>query len=218
MTAPELTFVVGPNAAGKSSFIRTRINELEGCEIIMTDVYKGRTKEVFSQALKAGKDIILETVFSDASFKDLVDQARHTGYHTSLIVLFLDTIQQSIDRAAFRQIAQNGLDITSGNIRFNFNEGFKNVAQYFFYFDQADFVYTGVTAKNELIMRFAGYTLTEYRPTDLQYPQKFADFSFGQKRLSKDAYAIIETNQPYLRPEQEVALQPARQLRKRLKI
>ena len=106
MTAPELTFVVGPNAAGKSSFIRTRINDLNGCEIIMIDVYKSRTKDVFSQALKAGKDIILETVFNDASFKDLVDEARNAGYHTSLIIIFLDTIQQSIDRVAFRQIAQ----------------------------------------------------------------------------------------------------------------
>jgi predicted ABC-type ATPase len=218
MTVPELTFVVGPNAAGKSSFIRTRINELEGCEIIMTDVYKGRTKEVFSRALKAGKDIILETIFNDASFKDLVDQARHAGYHTSLIILFLDAIQQSIDRVAFRKIAQNGLDITGGNIRINFNEGFKNVAQYFFYFDQADFVYTGVTAENELIMRFARSILTEYHPTDLQYPQKFADFSFRDGRLSKDTYAVIKTNQLYLRPEQEDTLQPAKRLRKRLKI
>jgi len=51
MNEPELIFIVGPNAAGKSSFIRTRINELNGCEIIMTDVYKSRSKEVFAQAL-----------------------------------------------------------------------------------------------------------------------------------------------------------------------
>ena len=40
MDVPELTIVAGPNAAGKSSFIRSRITELEGCEVIMTDVYK----------------------------------------------------------------------------------------------------------------------------------------------------------------------------------
>lgn len=43
MDVPELTIVAGPNAAGKSSFIRSRISELEGCEVIMTDVYKNRT-------------------------------------------------------------------------------------------------------------------------------------------------------------------------------
>lgn len=37
---PELIFVVGPNAAGKSSFIRTRLVQLQDFEIIMTDVSK----------------------------------------------------------------------------------------------------------------------------------------------------------------------------------
>lgn len=109
MSKPELVFVAGPNAAGKSSFIRTRINELEGCEIIMTDVYKSRSKEVFRQALKSKKDIVLETVFNDSSFKELADQAREAGYHTSLIVLFLESVQHSLERVAFRSIEQSGL-------------------------------------------------------------------------------------------------------------
>ena len=88
MDAPELVFICGPNAAGKSSFIRSRISNLDGCEIIMTDVYKGRSKEIFLTALKQKKDIILETVFNDASFKDLADLAKNAGYHTSLLVLF----------------------------------------------------------------------------------------------------------------------------------
>ena len=45
MGNPELIFIVGCNAAGKSSFIRTRLNELANFEIIMTDVSKGRSKE-----------------------------------------------------------------------------------------------------------------------------------------------------------------------------
>jgi len=131
MTQPELVFIAGPNAAGKSSFIRTRINDLEGCEIIMTDVYKGRSKDVFSGALKLKKDIVIETVFNDSSFKDLVDQARSAGYHTSLIVFFLDSIQHSIERVAFRSIEQNGLMISDGNIRINFNESFKKCSSIF---------------------------------------------------------------------------------------
>ncbi|GAA3982340.1 ATP-binding protein [Mucilaginibacter dorajii] len=49
---PELIFVCGCNAAGKSTFIRTRLNELSGFEIIMTDVYRGRTKDIFRDAIK----------------------------------------------------------------------------------------------------------------------------------------------------------------------
>ena len=141
---PELIFVAGCNAAGKSTFIRTRLNELDGFEILMTDVYKSRTKEMASQAIKAGKNILIETVFNDESFKDLVDQAKNSGYRTSLIVLFLDSIQQSVNRVAFRGTQQSGIMISGGNIKINFNESFKNIANYYFYFDQSDFLYTGM--------------------------------------------------------------------------
>jgi len=132
MQIPQLIVVAGCNAAGKSSFIRTRISELPDFEIIMTDVYKGRSKAVFNTALDDKKNSILETVFNDASFKDLVDEARSVGYKTSLIVLFLDSIQQSVERVAFRKIKQDGLIITGGNIGINFNKSFKNVAEDFF--------------------------------------------------------------------------------------
>jgi predicted ABC-type ATPase len=85
MSRPELIFVAGPNAAGKSTFIRIRLNELTGFQIIMTDVYKSRTKEIFNQVIRQGKNVILETVFNDESFKDMVDQARNAGYDTSLV-------------------------------------------------------------------------------------------------------------------------------------
>lgn len=87
MKRPELIFVAGCDAAGKSTFIRTRLVELSTFEVIMSDVYKGRTQEIFNQALQQKKDIVLETVFNDGSFKNLVDQAQHAGYQTSLIAL-----------------------------------------------------------------------------------------------------------------------------------
>jgi predicted ABC-type ATPase len=217
MTQPELIFVVGPNAAGKSSFIRTRINELEGCEIIMTDVYKGRSKEVFSDSLKLKKDIVVETVFNDSSFKNLVDQARSEGYHTSLIVLFLDSIQHSLERVAFRSIEQNGLMISGGNIRINFNESFKNVAQYFLYFDQTDFIYTGITGTNKHIMSFNKSTLTAYNSNDLEYPQKFAEYSFRNDRLSLDSHAIITINEDFKHPQLQKKVEAKPRLRRRLK-
>jgi predicted ABC-type ATPase len=194
MPQPELIFVVGPNAAGKSSFIRTRINELEGYEIIMTDVFKGRSKEVFAKALASRKDIVLETVFNDASFSNLVDDARNAGYHTSLIVLFLDSIQHSIERVAFRSIEQSGLMISGGNIKLNFNEGFKNVAQYFLYFDQSDFIYTGITGTNKHILSFSRSILTSYVSNELQYPQRFAEYALQNKRLSENTYNAIKSN------------------------
>lgn len=197
MDAPVLTIVAGPNAAGKSSFIRTRINQLEGCEVVMADVYKNRTLSVVRQAMVNQKDIVLETVFNDSGYKDLVDEARSAGYQTSLIVLFLDSIDQSTKRVAFRSLEENGLYISGSNIRINFNESFKNIARYYIYFDQADFVYTGKPGRNEHIMRFQKSVLAFYKASELQYPQKFADFAINDGRLNPDAYQRIKANLDY---------------------
>ncbi len=197
MKKPELVLIAGCNAAGKSTFIRTRLNELERFEIIMTDVYKGRTKELVKKAIIQRKDILIETVFNDGAFKDLADQARNAGYQTSLIVLFLDSPQQSFDRVAIRVIQQNGIAISDGNVKINFNESFKNVATYFFYFDRTDFIYTGKGGVNKLIMSFQKSELLNYHSNDLNYPQKFAAYSFQNKRLTENAYKLIIANKNF---------------------
>jgi predicted ABC-type ATPase len=197
MKKPELVLIAGCNAAGKSTFIRTRLNELERFEIIMTDVYKGRTKELVKKAIIQRKDILIETVFNDASFKDLADKARNAGYQTSLIVLFLDSPQQSFERVAVRVIQQNGIAISDGNIKINFNESFKNIATYFFYFDRTDFIYTGKGGVNKLIMSFQKSELLTYHRSNLSYPQKFAGYSFQNKRLSENAHKVIISNKNF---------------------
>ncbi len=197
MKKPEFIMVAGCNAAGKSSFIRTRLNEMEGFEILMTDVYKGRTKELVKDAIKVRKDILIETVFNDSSFKILVDEARNTGYQTTLIVLFLDNLQQSIDRVAFRGMQQSRIKISGSNVKINFNESFKNIATYFFYFDRSDFIYTGIGEVNQLIMTFQKGVLIAYHSNQLDYPQKFASYSLQKDRLTEPFYNIITSNKDF---------------------
>lgn len=194
MQNPELIFVAGCNASGKSTFIRTRLNELSNFEIIMTDVYKGRTKEIFEAALNQKKDILIETVFNDESFKNLVDKARIAGYHSTLIVLFLDSVEQSYDRVAIRGMQQSGITISGNNVEINFNESFKNIASYFFYFDNSAFIYTGKDGANQKIMNFQKMELISYKSNNLKYPQMFAQFAFGKKRLNEKDYKIITVN------------------------
>ncbi|MEO7214332.1 zeta toxin family protein [Mucilaginibacter sp.] len=197
MVKPELIFISGCNAAGKSTFIRTRLNELEDFVVLMTDVYKSRTKEMAYQAISGGKSVLVETVFNDASFSLIVDAARDAGYRTSLIALFLDNPDQSFSRVASRIVKQNGLVISKGNVRINFNESFKNLAQYFFYFDRSDFIYTGLSGQNKLIMSFNKGGLLSYTASELSYPQKFAEYSYRKERLNEDAYNIITANQDF---------------------
>ena len=197
MHKPELIFVVGCNAAGKSTFIRTRLNELEGFKILMIDVYKERTKDLAELSIAKSENVIIETVFNDASFKDLVDLARNAGYQTSLVVLFLDNLSQSITRVAVRGMQQSGITISGSNIKINFNESFKNVADYFFYFDTTDFLYTGLSSVNRLIMSFQKGKLASYKFNDLVYPQKFAAYSFQRDHLNKGDYDIILSNKDF---------------------
>ncbi|WP_299285637.1 zeta toxin family protein [uncultured Mucilaginibacter sp.] len=197
MKKPELIFVAGCNAAGKSNFIRTRLNDLENFEVLMTDVYKSRTKDLAKKAIYKGKNVLIETVFNDASFKDLIDEARNAGYQTSVVVLFLDSIQQSISRVASRGTQQSGITISGSNVSINFNESFKNIAIYFFYFDRSDFIYTGIGEVNQLIMSFQKGELDTYYSNNLEYPQKFASYSFQKDRLSKNAYQIITSNKDF---------------------
>ncbi|HEY4327239.1 MAG TPA: hypothetical protein VGN20_24850 [Mucilaginibacter sp.] len=197
MNKPELVFVTGCNAAGKSTFIRTRLSELDGFEILMADVYKSRTKDLAKEAIANSKNIIIETVFNDESFKDLVDMARNADYQTSLVVLFLDNLQQSFARVALRGIQQSGITISSGNIKINFNESFKNAATYFFYFDRSDFIYTGTNGMNQLVMSFQKTQLLNYHTSELSYPQKFAAYSMQKERLNKEAYQIITANKNF---------------------
>jgi predicted ABC-type ATPase len=210
METPELVFVARCNAAGKSSFIRTRLVELSSFEILMPDIYKGRTKELFYSALKQRKDILLETVFNDESFKDLVDSAKNAGYKTSLVVLFLNSPDQSLKRVMLRSLEQNGLNISKGNVLWNFNESFKNLAKYYLYFDWSDFVYTGNVNQNLNVITFQKSTLIYYQKNDFQFIRKFAEYSFSNERLNETSYKIILKNDDYPLATNPIAEQPRR--------
>ncbi|WP_316844466.1 zeta toxin family protein [Pedobacter psychrodurus] len=121
MAQPEFFVVTGPNAAGKSSFIRSRLNDFSGFEVIMTDVYKDRTKNIFDQAIAERKNIVFETVFNNSSFKAFIEVAKKAGYKTNLIVLFLESPKQSLNRVVTRYLEQNGLEISNGNVEINFH-------------------------------------------------------------------------------------------------
>lgn len=197
MDSPELLFITGCNAAGKSSLIRSRMSEFKNYEVIMTDVYKSRSRQVFADAVKIRKSIILETPFNDEAFKDLIDQAKNAGYDTALIVLFLKSPVQSFERVAARRTFEGGLAISPGNVEHNFIENFKNVSKYFPYFHESYFLYTGERNSNQLIMRFEQDKLMEYVANDLNYVQKFAEQAYRQQRIDKHDLDIIAANKPY---------------------
>ena len=198
MNPPEFIFVTGCNAAGKSSLIRTHLSEYPDYQVIMTDVYKSRSREVFLEALKNRRQIILETPFNNESFKDFADLAKSSGYQSSLVVLFLNTPDQSFMRVAARLTFENGLDIPEEEVTYNFVENFKNVAKHYFYFDNSFFIYTGVKDFNQLIMTFAKERLVEYKANDLDYIQRFAGYAHSIGPMDKKVLDTIAANTHFI--------------------
>jgi len=203
MNIPELVFVTGPNAVGKSSFIRSRIAQLDTFDILMTDVFKGRIFELFDKSLKNRRDIILETVFNDSKFSELVNKAKQEGYFTQQVQLFLDTPNKSLDRANRRRILENGLAISKDTVLLNFNENFRNFSHYYFYFDRTDLIYNGGLNEAQNLITFNRMDLVKYQSNPFNYIQKFAEFSFKQDRMDKEVFEIIMANKNYLKNGQD---------------
>jgi predicted ABC-type ATPase len=194
MQRPELIFITGCNAAGKSSLIRTHLSLFPDFEVIMTDVYKARAQEVFRTVVRDRKNIILETPFNNESFGSLIDLSKNSGYQPALIVLFLKSPAHSVERVAARRNFENGLYIGSEEVEYNFIENFKNVSKYFPYFDESFFVYTGEKEKNQLIVKFQQDVLVEYKSNDFVFIQKFAEYAHQLERLNRNDLEIIAAN------------------------
>ena len=71
-----------------------------------------------------------------------------------------------------------------------------------------------ITGMNKLIMSFSQSLLIAYQANELQYPQKFAQFSFQQQRLNENAFAIISANKDH----QSAQLKAIQKQRRRLKL
>lgn len=50
-------------------------------------------------------------------------------------------------------------------------------------------------------MTFEKSSLVEYKATNLLYPQRFADYSFGNQRLDSNGYQIIKSNLDFVLTE-----------------
>ncbi|WP_207424330.1 zeta toxin family protein [Desertivirga brevis] len=216
MSTPELVFVTGPNAVGKSSFIRSRISQLETFDILMTDVFKGRIFELFDKSIKHRRDIILETVFNDPKFSKLVDKAKDAGYFTQQVQLFLDSPNKSLDRANRRRILENGLAISKDTVLINFNENFKNFSHYYFYFDRTDLIYNGGLNEAENLITFKGMELLRYQSNDFNFIKRFAEYSFQQDRMDKATFDIIMSNQSFSNISEKI--EPEGNLQRRFKL
>jgi len=171
-----LIIVSGCNAAGKSTFIRSRISQFENYCIIMPDVYKSGTYSKFQDAIDRNENIVLENILRDDEVFLMLKKAKKQKYTITLFQLFIKPPSFSMERVSFWSINENGSNIDKFAVQMNFETNFKNVANAYYLFDNAYFLHTGTINENQLIVKFENGILVEYYNNELSWIQYFSDY------------------------------------------
>jgi predicted ABC-type ATPase len=155
---PQLLIVGGPNGAGKSTHSGTL--SPKGAFIFDADIIKARVaarlpddvpvesiyfavQSVFldfvEEAIKKKQDFTIETNFRDNELMDTIARFKQNGYTISMIYLTLNNIRQSIDRVTQR-VNTGGHFVDNASIRYNYEEGLKNLEYFSGRFDNLDII------------------------------------------------------------------------------
>ncbi|WP_285054541.1 zeta toxin family protein [Pedobacter ginsengisoli] len=149
MSAPRLFVVAGPNGSGKSLFSK----ELTESDFEVFDGDKHLTAlrkqypETGSDALQSHVNDTLfaaekakamalrlnyayETNFSFSTCMNTPHDFLKAGYEIHLIFIGLETLEDSIQRVEYR-VKLGGHKVPEDSIRFNFENGFKNLYKYY---------------------------------------------------------------------------------------
>ena len=140
---PNLYIISGCKGAGKTTASFTILPEILNCrEFVNADeIARGLSPfEPESVGIEAGrimltridelisqqKDFAFETTLSTRSFVSTVKKAQEQGYYVTLLFLWLDSVEQAIDRVKSR-VADGGHNIPEEIIRRRYYKGLENL-------------------------------------------------------------------------------------------
>jgi len=155
---PQLTIVGGPNGAGKSTYsgglspmgafvfdadiITARVAARLPRDVPVESIYFA-VQSVFldfvEEAIKKKQHFTIETNFRDNELMDTIARFKQNGYDTSMIYLTLNDVEQSIDRVTQR-VSTGGHFVDEASIRYNFEEGLKNLEYFSDRFDNLEII------------------------------------------------------------------------------
>lgn len=152
---PEFTVIAGPNGAGKSRLCSFYIHttSFDGDKLMLTlrkehpdwperwltgSVASELDKQKTS-ALDSKTDFAFETNFSSELPIRMLHDFKGAGFKTTLCYFGLYSESDSVSRVMLRA-QTGGHDVPDEVIRFNFNEGLRNVKQNLRHFDNLTFV------------------------------------------------------------------------------
>ena len=153
---PQLLIVGGPNGAGKSTFsgrlspvgaivmdidvITARVQAQLPPEVPIESIYFA-VQSVFldsvEEAIKKKQHFTIETNFRDNELMETISRFKQNGYHTKMIYMTLDGVEQSLARVKQR-VSDGGHYVDEDSIRFNYTEGLKNLEYFSNLFDSLE--------------------------------------------------------------------------------
>ena len=152
---PELTIIAGPNGAGKSRLCPFYVstNSFDGDKLMLNlrrehpnwpDHWVSGTvasllEKQKNEALEQKKDFAFETNFSSDMVLQMIETFRKAEFKISLVYFGLLSEDMSVSRVIHR-VQTGGHDVADDVIRFNFQEGLKNVQQHLHLFDNITFI------------------------------------------------------------------------------
>jgi len=153
---PQLLIVGGPNGAGKSTFsgrlstigavvmdidvIAARVQARLTAEVPIESIYfavQSAFLDAVDEAIKKRQHFTIETNFRDNELMDTISRFKQNGYHTKMIYMTLDGVEQSLARVKQR-VSDGGHYVDEDSIRFNYVEGLKNLEYFSNRFDSLE--------------------------------------------------------------------------------
>lgn len=170
MPGSKLFVVAGPNGSGKSLFSKAlTTSDYEvfdgdrhmtmlaknfpetGSEALWSYINNQLFEDEKQRAILANHNYAFETNFSANDPMVSVREFKSKGYKTHLIFIGLNSLEESMQRVAFR-VLEGGHKVSEESIRYNYEHGFKNLYKYFKDFDFVTLLDNSITDREEAII------------------------------------------------------------------
>ena len=149
----KLYLIAGPNGAGKTTLAHELVKSedvvfLNADEIALkhhddVGLLSGRILlEKFEKFMKDKKSIVLESTVSGNYHNRVIERARKEKYEIIFIYIFLDSVQQNIERIKHR-VAMGGHNVPSMDVRRRYTRSIKNFKDVIPLVDHWELYYNG---------------------------------------------------------------------------
>jgi predicted ABC-type ATPase len=167
---PRLWIVAGPNGSGKSTvygrndlvgfdgsvwiinpdLLTVRLQETESLPLLDANLAAVQRIEAWLDAsIRVHQTIGVETVLSSSKYRRLVEMARSHDFEVHLIYVFVDSVQEQLNRIRHR-VAKGGHDVPADKVRLRRTRSFEQLEWFFYQSDRA-WVYDNSGAELELV-------------------------------------------------------------------